>query len=204
MSEAAHGTSAKLSPGATQRLAEFNASLTFAQIPSDVVEKVKLCVLDSLGCTIFGASLPSVRRLETMAGMEGSSAQAAIFGTARRTSAPLAALVNATSAHAFQLDEIHIELTLHPGSLSLPAAFALAEMAAAKPSGRDLITAIVAGNELGIRAGLAAKGGMFKSGFHNQGTTEVLSPPRPPRACCNSTLNRRATRSVSPAHRPPD
>ena len=174
MSEAAHGTSAKLSPGATQRLAEFNASLTFEQIPSDVVEKVKLCVLDSLGCTIFGASLPSVRRLETMAGMEGSSAQAAIFGTARRTSAPLAALVNATSAHAFQLDEIHIESTLHPGSLSLPAAFALAEMAAAKPSGRDLITAIVAGNELGIRAGLAAKGGMFKSGFHNQGTTGVF------------------------------
>ncbi len=90
-----------------------------------------------------------------------------------RTSASLAALVNGTSAHAFQLDEIHIESTLHPGSLALPAAFALAE-SDRTVSGRDLIAAMVAGYEVGIRVGLAAKGGMFKTGFHNQGTTGVF------------------------------
>ena len=56
-----------------------------------------------------------------------------------------------------------------------PAAFALAEArAGGVKSGRDLITALVAGYEVGIRAGLACKGGMFKSGFHNQGTTGVF------------------------------
>jgi len=85
----------------------------------------------------------------------------------------LAALVNGTSAHAFQLDEIHLESTLHPGSLALPASFAVAE-ALPSVSGRDLLAAIVAGYEVGIRIGLAAKGGMFKSGFHNQGTTGVF------------------------------
>jgi 2-methylcitrate dehydratase PrpD len=81
--------------------------------------------------------------------------------------------VNGTSAHAFQLDEIHIESTLHPGSLALPAAFALAETQRTV-NGRDLIAAMVAAYEVGIRIGLAAKGGMFKTGFHNQGTTGVF------------------------------
>ena len=95
------------------------------------------------------------------------------MGLPLRTSASLAALLNGASAHAFQLDEIHLESTLHPGSLALPAAFALAE-ADRTVGGRDLITAMVAGYEVGIRIGLAAKGGMFKTGFHNQGTTGVF------------------------------
>ena len=63
--------------------------------------------------------------------------------------------------------------TLHPSSLALPAAFALAE-ADQSVSGRDLIAAVVAADEVGIRVGLACKGGMFKTGFHNQGTTGVF------------------------------
>ena len=34
-----------------------------------------------------------------------------------------------------------------------------------------LITALVAGYEVGLRIGIAAKGGMFARGYHNQGTT---------------------------------
>ena len=113
--------------------------------------------------------------LDAMAEDEGCARTATVFGTPLRTSASLAALVNATSAHAFQLDEIHLESTLHPGSLALPAAFAVGEVAGAgNVSGKDLITALAAGYEVGIRIGLAAKGRMFKSGFHNQGTTGVF------------------------------
>ncbi|MEO8441537.1 MAG: MmgE/PrpD family protein, partial [Betaproteobacteria bacterium] len=69
--------------------------------------------------------------------------------------------------------EIHIEATLHPGSLAVPAALAVGE-AGGGVSGRELIAAIVAGYEVGLRVGLAAKGGMFARGFHNQGTTGVF------------------------------
>jgi 2-methylcitrate dehydratase PrpD len=157
----------------TRRLAQFSASLRFDELPGEVVEKAKLSILDTLGCCIFGASLPSVRMLAEVAAMEGCAPNSAVFGMPLRTSASLAALVNGTSAHAFQLDEIHIESTLHPGSLALPAAFALAE-SDQSIGGRDLIAAMVAAYEVGIRIGLAAKGGMFKSGFHNQGTTGVF------------------------------
>jgi 2-methylcitrate dehydratase PrpD len=164
-----HGAGSDL----TRRLAEFSAAMTFDDLPREVVSKAKLCVLDTLGCCIFGASLEPLRKLTDMAASEGCVERATIFGNALRTSPGLAALVNGTSAHAFQLDEIHLESTLHPGSLALPAGFAVGE-ALPSVSGQDLLVAIVASYEVGIRVGLAAKGGMFKSGFHNQGTTGVF------------------------------
>jgi 2-methylcitrate dehydratase PrpD len=166
-----HRTASGTQP--TRRLAEFSASLRFEQLPAEVIGKAKLCILDTLGCCIFGASLPPVQKLADVAEAEQCAPQSAVFGIPFRTSPALAALVNGTSAHAFQLDEIHIESTLHPGSLALPAAFALAENDPTV-SGRDLIAAMVAAYEVGIRVGLAAKGGMFKTGFHNQGTTGVF------------------------------
>src|SRR4051812_22855691 len=105
-----------------------------------------------------------------MVATENCAAQSAVFGLPMRTSASHAALINASSAHAFQLDEIHIEATLHPGSLAVPVALAVAE-AEGGMAGRDLITALVAGYEVGLRIGISAKGGMFARGYHNQGTT---------------------------------
>ena len=171
MSGALHAPSNADVAEPTRKLAEFASALRFEQLPKEVVSKAKLCLLDTFGCCIFGATLPSVQKLARMVQAEGGTPAAAVFGMPLRTSPSMAALLNATSAHAFQLDEIHLESTLHPGSLALPAVFALAE---GKANGRDLIAAMVAGYEVGIRIGLAAKGGMFKSGFHNQGTTGVF------------------------------
>jgi 2-methylcitrate dehydratase PrpD len=167
------GTNFGASADLTRRLAEFSAALTFEDLPPEVVSKAKLCILDTLGCCIFGASLEPQRKLIDVAAAEGCVERATIFGNSLRTSPALAALVNGTSAHAFQLDEIHLESTLHPGSLALTAGLAVAEALPAV-SGRNLLAAIVASYEVGIRIGLGAKGGMFKSGFHNQGTTGVF------------------------------
>ena len=159
--------------GATRRLADFSSALKFGDLSVAVIGKAKTCVLDTLGCCLFGATLPSVRKLAAMLMEENCAQQSAAFGFPFRTSASHAALINAASAHAFQLDEIHIEATLHPGSLAVPAVFALAE-ANCGAAGRDIITALVAGYEVGLRVGLASKGGMFARGFHNQGTTGVF------------------------------
>lgn len=174
MSEARRVPSEVGAMGPTQRLAQFCSSLRFDELPGEVVSKTKFCILDTLGCCIFGASLQPVQKLTAMVMAEGGARSAAVFGMPLRSSASLAALLNGTSAHAFQLDEIHLESTLHPGSLALPAAFAFAE-ADRTIGSRDLITAMVAAYEVGIRVGLAAKGGMFKSGFHNQGITGVFA-----------------------------
>ena len=159
--------------GATEKLAAFASALTFESLPAAVIDKAKTCILDTLGCCMFGSTLPSVRKLTAMLMEESCGQQSAVFGHPGLTSASHAALINGAAAHAFQLDEIHIESTLHPGSVAVPAVFALAQ-ANGGVTGRELITAIVAGYEVGIRVGLAAKGAMFARGFHNQGTTGVF------------------------------
>lgn len=164
---------AGMAAGATRALAEFSSALKYEALPAAVIEQAKTCVLDTLGCCLFGATLPSVQKLAAMLMEENCAQQAAAFGFSKRTSASHAALINGTSAHAFQLDEIHIGATLHPGSVAVPAVLALAE-GNGGASGRDLITALVAGYEVGLRVGLAVKGGMFARGFHNQGTSGVF------------------------------
>jgi 2-methylcitrate dehydratase PrpD len=155
---------------ATRDLAAFASRLRFEDIPAPVVERMKDCALDSIGCCLHGVTLPWTRKVQEMVLAEGAAPAASIFGGGGRTSVSQAVLVNATAGHAFELDDIHKESIVHPGSLALPVAVALAE-AAGGVSGRDLITAMVAGYEVGTRVGNAATMSLFLRGFHPQGTS---------------------------------
>ena len=159
---------------ATAALAAFGSSLKFGDIPAAVIDKAKLCLLDTLGCCVYGSTLAPVRTLIDMVLAEGATPAASILGTAHRTSPSQAALVNATAAHAFQLDEVHTGSTLHPGSVVIPAVLALCERAG-NVAGEQFFAAMIAGYEVGIRVGQATKGGMFKRGYHNQGTTGAVA-----------------------------
>jgi 2-methylcitrate dehydratase PrpD len=159
-------------PDLTRPLAEFAAALRYDALPAEVVAHAKRSLLDTLGVCLYGSTLDSVRKLAAMVNEDSPGGPAQLLGLAQRASPSQAALVNGTSAHAFQLDEIHIGATLHPGAASVPVVLALAEGRAV--SGAALLTAIVAGAEVGIRIGIACKGGMFTRGWHNQGTTGAL------------------------------
>ena len=47
----------------TRRIAGFVSGLTYEEIPSEVRERIKLLMLDSLGCAIYGANLEWCRIL---------------------------------------------------------------------------------------------------------------------------------------------
>jgi 2-methylcitrate dehydratase PrpD len=163
-----------LQPDATRDLARFAATLKYEDIPAAVLNHLKLCVLDGLGVALFGSTLPWTRKVLEVALAEGANPAASFWGTKQRGSAAQAALVNGTAGHAFEMDDIHKESIVHPNSLALPAALALAEeegVAGKKVSGRELLTAIVAGYEVGTRVGNAATMALFLRGFHPQGTS---------------------------------
>ena len=42
----------------TQILAEYVSGLTYRNLPQEVISHVKLCIIDSLGCALFGSTLP--------------------------------------------------------------------------------------------------------------------------------------------------
>jgi 2-methylcitrate dehydratase PrpD len=159
---------------ATRDLARFGAALRYDDIPADAIARIKLSLLDSLGCCLFGATLPWTKKVAALAEREGAAPVATLFGLGRKTSASLAALVNGTSGHAFELDDIHKESIIHAGSIATPVALGLGELGAKngkKISGRDVLTAMVAGYEIGHRVGNAATMSLFFRGFHPQGTS---------------------------------
>lgn len=155
---------------ATRDLARFGAALRYEDIPAEAVARIKLSLLDSLGCCLFGATLPWTRKVAELAEAEGTKPVATLIGLGRKTSPALAALVNGTSGHAFELDDIHKESIVHAGSIATPVALGLAE-SKGQVSGRDLLTAMVAGYEIGHRVGNAATMSLFFRGFHPQGTS---------------------------------
>ena len=155
---------------ATRDLAASAPALAYEDFRGDVVERIKLCVLDSIGCCLFGATLPWTRKVADCrrAKARGPSPRSSAWARRRRSS--LAALVNGTAGHAFELDDIHKESIVHSGSLATPVAFAFAEQKRGA-SGRDVITAMTAGYEIGARVGNAATMSLFFRGFHPQGTS---------------------------------
>ena len=159
-----------LQENATADLAAFASALTFERIPASVVARVRLSLLDGIGVCLYGATLPWTRHVQDMVRAQGAKPAATLFATRHKASWSQAALANATAGHAFEMDDIHTESVVHPNSLTTPSAIAYAE-AHPDVSGRDLLTAIVAGCEVGTRIGNAATTKLFLNGFHPQGTS---------------------------------
>lgn len=166
--------------GQTRILAQFVADLQFADIPAEVIHRMKTSVLDSIGCCLYGATLPWTRHIADMIDEEGARPEVSLWGMGRSTSLSNAVLVNATAGHAFELDDIHKESIIHAGSIATPVVLGFAQKAAlagsgqAAATGRDILTAMVAGYEIGARAGNAATMDLFFRGFHPQGTSGVF------------------------------
>ena len=87
-----------------------------------------------------------------------------VFGAGFRTSVSQAVLANSTAGHAFESDDMHKPSLFHPGSICLPVALACAEAEGSR-TGRDVITGMVAGYEVGTRVGTAGTMGLFFRGW---------------------------------------
>ena len=177
-----------LAEHATRDLARFASALHYNDLPKDVVERIKLCVLDHIGCALYGATLPWTRKVADLAMAEDARGVASLFGMDKKTSVSLAVMVNGTSGHAFELDDIHKESIVHIGSLAPPVAFALAE--ASEATAHAAITAMVAGYEIGARVGNAATMSLFFRGFHPQGTSGAFASAATAARMMNFDANR--------------
>ncbi len=158
----------------TCAIAEFASRLTYEQIPPEVRERIKLLILDSLGCAIYGANLQWCRILRGTLEKLDATRTNSIWGTDARLSSPHAALVNGTQVQGFELDDVHRKAVLHVGAVTLPALIAAAE-SHAELSGCDFLTAAVAGYEIGPRVGLCMGQDHIGQGWHSGATVGIFS-----------------------------
>ncbi len=151
----------------TAQLAEFVADLKFEALPPAVVDHARLLALDTFGCGLLGSRTPWSRiLLDTLREVEGPG-DALVWGTDVRLSAPSAALVNGTAVHGFEVDDVGPGG--HNGSVVLTSALALADHFGGV-SGKDLITAMVAGIEVAARVQeCVGRTPQVRFGFHGPG-----------------------------------
>src|SRR5437868_9051467 len=155
----------------TVRLAEYAAALRYDDLPELVVQQAKDCIIDTIAAGICGSALPWSRIVIDYAERTGPGGKCNILGRGSAVQAPAAALANGALAHAFELDSLtRPGAGAHPGATVLPPALAIAQQQGGT-SGRSLIAAFVAGNEIMIRIGRATGHTNEARGFHAPGTT---------------------------------
>jgi 2-methylcitrate dehydratase PrpD len=151
--------------GPTQRLARFAVDLSYRQIPGEVIQRAKACILDTLAVALYGSTKPwsqSVIRFVKELGLSGRST---LLGEDSPAPAHLAALANGTMAHAFELDNVRQPgAGVHPGATAFLPALAVAEEKNA--DGKALLSAFVAACEVVSRIGVAAGNSVERRGFH--------------------------------------
>jgi 2-methylcitrate dehydratase PrpD len=155
----------------TIQLAEYAAGLRFEDLPAQVVQRAKDCIIDTVAVIVLGNQMPWSQIISRYAQSIGAGGRSRILGATGPTlQAPAAALANGTLAHAFESDNLTKPgAGVHPGATLLPPGLAVAQDRG--NSGRELITAVVAGFEVMYRIGYATKHSNERRGFHAPGTT---------------------------------
>ena len=187
----------------TRRIAEFVSTLSYERIPAQVIERIKLLILDSLGCAIYGAQLEWCRILRSTLESLDATRTTSVWGTPLRLSSPHAALVNGTQVQGFELDDVHRQGVLHVGAVTLPAL----DRGSGEPR-RPERTRLPHRRGRRLRDRPARRhvhgAGAYRPGlaFRRDGRRVLGRRRRRPRACACPPM-RRCMRSASPARNPP-
>lgn len=154
-------------------LCRFVADLTFESIPPRVVHFTKGLLIDWLGSALAGKGAPQVEAIEAFARVMGPQVGPSTIVTSRRKTSPyFAAMVNAAASHVVEQDDVHNGSVFHPATVIFPPVLAVAE--AEGKSGREILTAAIAGYEVGIRIG-EFLGRSHYQVFHTTGTAGTLA-----------------------------
>ncbi len=158
----------------TSALARFLSSIRYEDLSPEAVHEARRAVLDWTGCALAGSAHPTVSVLLATFDELGSVPVSTVLGRrGRKLSLLDAPVANGQMGHVLDFDDTHLGgVILHTSTATLPALFALGERN--KASGRDVIVALAAAFEAGIRVGQAATSHHL-GGWHLTGTLGTVA-----------------------------
>lgn len=136
----------------TKALSRFIGQIKYEDLPVEVVDRAKMCVEDLIGVTLAGIRRPEATVWSQFFGQSGEDAVAWMPGFPRHRAADAAAL-NAAVGHLMDMDDLHNASIAHLGVVTIPTAIAIGQKL--HRSGQALLSAVVAGYEVGGRIGAA-------------------------------------------------
>ena len=136
-----------------QEVSRFAAGVRAGEVEEGLLRDARRRVTDIIGIALAASGMEPARVVGAVIESWGGKGQASAIGRSGRYPTASAALLNGTLAHALDYDDTHLPSVLHPSAAVVPAALAVAEASGA--SGRDLLAAVAAGDELTVRVGMA-------------------------------------------------
>ncbi|MDX3905583.1 MAG: MmgE/PrpD family protein [Pigmentiphaga sp.] len=163
--------------GPTRQVARYLAHTTYEAVPEATRETAKRLLLDGIGCLLAGTrGEPGRLAADAHAAMAGngrggsvnSGGPATIVINGSHAMARDAAFVNGITLYSVGVNDIHKPSGSHPGGCVIPAVLATGEWQCS--SGRDMLTAMIAGYDIMGRLGRAIIPSHRNRGFHPTGT----------------------------------
>ena len=136
-------------------LSSFVSHVEFESLDSEAIAATEDVILDTIGAIVAGSQLPENIALAALVAKRSGPPTATLFGSPYKIDPMLAALVNATSGVALEMDEGNRFGGGHPSIHVLPGAIAVAEEIGA--NGQQLIESVLVGYEIESRMGAATK-----------------------------------------------
>lgn len=167
MATAAQTETASATGTIARTLADFVHDLRYEDIPAEVRERAKYLILDAVGIAMASTRYPFADAILTGIQEVGEPGDMPVIGMPGRLGMRDAVLMNGALVHGLDYDDTHMESVVHATAVTLPTALVVAAREGA--SGRDLLTAYIAGMEAAIRIGEAPKVGFHQRGYHATG-----------------------------------
>lgn len=154
----------------SEQLAEYIVGVRYEDVPQEVVEFTKLCIVDYYASLLKGKEAAPVQMMEEAMQLLGGAEQATT-ATGWKSSVTNVAFVNGGASHVIELDDIHKASIVHAATVIMPAAIAVAEWK--QLSGKVLLEAIIVGYEVAFRVGETVTPSHYYY-FHNTATCGIF------------------------------
>ena len=161
---------------AIENLAANTVETRFENFDAETLEKTKYRIIDTVGCLIGGSGDVGNPELVKLLRDDGGKEEATILVHGGKIPAGNAALVNSVMARSFDFEPVSplvdgVNTPGHVSGTTVPTAISLSE--AVDASGKDMITALLAGDDVAARL-LAASGFGFTLGWDGTGTVNAF------------------------------
>ncbi len=159
-----------------QELARNVLETGFESFDKETVEHAKSRIIDVIGCLIGGANAPGCKIIVDLVKEWGGKKESTILVHGGKAPAHNVAMVNSIMCRSFDFEPVEVyadgmSIPAHVSGTTIPTAIAVSEQKAA--SGKELITALILGDDLTSRI-IAASGFSFDSGWDSTGTVNMF------------------------------
>nr|VFK05863.1 MAG: 2-methylcitrate dehydratase PrpD [Candidatus Kentron sp. LPFa] len=155
-----------------EQVVSFIDELQWQDLPISVRHQAKRCLLDTIGCAIGARQTQLSRIMYDFAAQMHNGKTNRLWLDGRQVSALGAVLAHGTTIDALDIHDNCNMVKGHAGVAIIPTVLAMVEQLEKQPSGQEVLTSIVVGYEIAIRAGLALHAAACD--YHSSGAWNAL------------------------------